>query len=203
VLQLPEDHTLAEAVTLPNNFVTCLHAFNTDLGIETPWPKPDGYTPKDADQAILIWGGSSSVGQFAIQILQYYGYKNVLATASRKHHDKLRSLGAKEVFDYNDTKVVESILQYDGNAGIPLTLDCIGSQKGSIAPISKIASSGARVAILLPVVVRDSTETEDPEYEMDVKVAADWQKGVDARGVRTHQYLDVGNKLSYNDLLYY
>jgi NADPH:quinone reductase-like Zn-dependent oxidoreductase len=202
MLQLPEGHTLAEAVTLPNNFVTCFHAFNTDLGIETPWPKPDGYTPKDADEAILIWGGSSSVGQFAVQILRYYGYKNVVATASRKHHDKLRSLGAKEVFDYNDANVVDSILHYGADAGIPLTLDCIGSQKGSIVPISRIAKSGAKVAILLPVVVRDSTETEDPEYEMDVKVAAEWREGVDARGVRTHQYLDVSKKLPQNVLPY-
>jgi len=186
-------------VTLPNNFVTVFHSFNTDLDMDTPWPKPDNYVPKDADQAILIWGGSSSVGQFAIQILRYYGYKNVLATASHKHHDKLRSLGAREVFDYNDAKVIESILQYGSDAGIPLTLDCIGSQKGSIKPISNIAKAGSKVAILLPVVVRDSTETETPEYEMEVKVAADWREGVDVRGVRTHQYLDVSNNLPLCD----
>jgi hypothetical protein len=70
-------------------------------------------------------------------------------------------------------------------------MDCIGSQSASIAPISRIAKNGARVAILLPVIVRDSSETEDPIYEMDVNKAADWAEGVDARGVRTHFYLDV------------
>jgi hypothetical protein len=169
------------------------HTLTTDLGIETPWPKPANYVPKNSNQAILIWGGSSSVGQFALQILRYYGYPNVLATASRKHHDKLCALGAKEVFDYNDMNIVSDIVRAGGNGGIPLIFDCIGSKIGSIAHISKIARSGSKVAILLPVVVRDSTETEDPEYEMDVEVAAGWGDGVDTRGVRTHSYLNVSS----------
>jgi NADPH:quinone reductase-like Zn-dependent oxidoreductase len=190
---LPKGFTCTEAVTLPNNFVTVFHALTTDLGMETPWPKPEDYVSRNADKPILVWGGSSSVGQFAIQILRYYGYKHILATASSKHHDKLRSLGAKQVFDYNDKDIISRILEEGGSDGVPLVFDCIGSKFGSIAPISKIAKAGTKVAILLPVVVRDSTETEDPEYEMDVSVAADWQKGVDARGVRTHFYLDVSS----------
>ncbi|EAT78523.1 hypothetical protein SNOG_13898 [Parastagonospora nodorum SN15] len=189
--KLPEDFSLAEAVTLPNNFVTVFHTLITDLGIVTPWPKPDSYVPRDADKAILVWGGSSSVGQFAIQVLKYYGYMHILATASAKHHKKLRALGAKKVFDYNDDNVVEAIIRSGHDGKIPLIFDCIGSQQGSIAPIAKIAKAGSKVAILLPVIVRDSSETEDPEYEMDVKVAADWSEGgVDARGVRTHFYLN-------------
>ncbi|KAH6614318.1 chaperonin 10-like protein [Boeremia exigua] len=186
--KVPDGFTLAEAVTLPNNFVTVFHAVTADLGIELPWPKSDGYMPKNADSPILIWGGSSSVGQFAIQILRYYGYTNVLATASRKHHEKLRSLGARTLFDYNDQSVAASLLQAIGDTGIPLILDCIGSKHGSVTPISQVAKNGAKVAVLLPIIVRDSTETESPIYEMDVEKVADWQAGVDARGVRTHFY---------------
>ena len=156
-----------------------------------PWPKPDNYIPKNANSPILVWGGSSSVGQFAIQILRYYGYTNILATASRKQHEKLRSIGAKVLFDYNDKDVVAALLSQGDGSGIPLILDCIGSKSGSIAPISQIAESGAKVAILLPVIVRDSSEMEAPEYEMDVRKVANWKEGVDARGVRTHFYLDV------------
>lgn len=147
--------------------------------------------PNGRDKAILVWGGSSSVGQFTIQILRYYGYTNVLATASKKHHKSLRNLGAREIFDYNDPDAVTSILVSGGEAGIPLVFDCIGSKHGSIAPISKIVQPGAKVAILLPVIIRDSSETENPEYEMDVKNGAEWVDGVDARGVRTHFYLNV------------
>jgi NADPH:quinone reductase-like Zn-dependent oxidoreductase len=182
-------------VTLPNNFVTVFHTLNTDLGIETPWPKPADYVPKNAEEAILIWGAASSVGQYAVQILRYYGYTNIFATASEKHHARLRSFGAKWTFDYKDKNVVSSIVdaaaQAEKKTGVPLILDCIGSKDGSIGPIAKIAKTGAKVAILLPVVVKDSSETEDPEYEMDVTKAAEWDEGVDARGVRTHFYADV------------
>lgn len=191
--QLPTGFTLPQAVTLPNNFVTVFHALTADLNIETPWPKPKDYVPKNADGPVLIWGGSSSVGQFAIQILRYYGYKNILAAASQKHHEKLLALGARQAFDYRDNDVTSKIIEGGGSNGILLFLDCIGSKNGSIAPIAKIANAGSKVAVLLPVIVRDSTETEDPEYEMDVKVAAEWKEGVEARGVRTHFYLDVSD----------
>jgi D-arabinose 1-dehydrogenase-like Zn-dependent alcohol dehydrogenase len=188
--QLPEGFTMAQAVTLPNNFVTTFHAVTNDLGLELPWPKPEGYVPKDANARILVWGASSSVGQFALQILRYYGYINIVGTASKKHHAKLQSFGAKSVFDYRDPDVVSSILK-ESNGGIPLILDCIGSKYGSIEPISTIAKVTSKVAILLPVIVKDASETQAPEYEMDVYKAAEWADGVDALGVRTHQYLNV------------
>ena len=178
-------------MTLPNNFVTVFHALTEDLGIETPWPRPDGYAPENASKIVLIWGGSSSVGQFAIQILKFYGYTSVIATASRKHHERLLGLGATAVFDYNDADSVSLISQEAGSIGVSFILDCIGSKQGSIAPISLIAKRGTRVAILLPVIVKDSTEEQDPEYEMDVEKAAEWLEGVDVRGVRTHFYLNV------------
>jgi NADPH:quinone reductase-like Zn-dependent oxidoreductase len=71
--KLPSGFTLQEAVTLPNNFVTVFHSLTTNLSIETPWPRPEGYVPENADRAILVWGGASSVGLYAVQILRYYG----------------------------------------------------------------------------------------------------------------------------------
>lgn len=161
---------------------------SADLGLPLPWPVP-AEAPSRASDTILIWGGSSSVGQYALQILRHWGYRKLIATGSPKHHEMLKSLGAQQVFDYRDPNVVQAIIGAYGD--IPLILDCIGSQDGSIAPIAKIAKKGTIAAILLPVIVKDSTETEDPVYEMDVSKAAAWAQGVDARGVRTHHYLNV------------
>ncbi|KAF9258274.1 GroES-like protein [Marasmius fiardii PR-910] len=185
--KLPEGFTMQEAVTLPNNFVTVFHSITTDLGIQAPWPKPAEYVPPNSDTSILIWGGSSSVGQFAIQILKYYGYTRILTTASQKHHPLLQSLGAKQCFDYRSPDVVGDILK-EGSS-ISLILDCIGSFEGSVKPLSKIAKRGTKVAILLPVIIRDSSDTEAPVYGMDVTEGVEWEDGVDARGVRTHHYL--------------
>lgn len=173
---------------LGNNFVTVFHAVSADLELPLPWPVPSE-SPPHAHDTILIWGGSSSVGQYALQILRHWGYGKLIATGSPKHHELLRSLGALKVFDYRDHKVTDNILEEFET--IPFILDCIGSKHGSVEPVAKIAKKGTKAAILLPVIVKDSSDTEEPEYEMDVSKGVDWAEGVDARGVRTHRYLQV------------
>ena len=61
-----------------------------------------------------------------------------------------------------------------------------------MAPLAKIAQAGSRVAILLPVIVKDSDPESDasPEYAMDVAAEASWASGVVTEGVRTHFYLE-------------
>ncbi|RAL17652.1 zinc-binding alcohol dehydrogenase family protein [Aspergillus homomorphus CBS 101889] len=57
---------------------------------------------------VLIWGGSSSVGLYAIQLATMYGLQ-VTTTCSPRHADLVRSYGAQHVFDYKDDKVIEKI----------------------------------------------------------------------------------------------
>ena len=181
------------------------HTLTADLDLPLPWPKPANYNPPRANDRILIWGGSSSVGQYAIQVLRYYGYQTILTTAAAKHHETLRSLGAAQVFDYRSPKVTAEILEAcsstrDELPRIPLILDCIGSLKGTLEPVARIAQQGSKVAVLLPIIVKDSTEDSMPEYAMDAHVAVQWAEGVRAVGIRTHFYLQVSLVVLY--LLY-
>ena len=194
--KLPPGHALPEAVTLPNNVVTVFNAVTKDLELPLPWPVPSE-PPAQADAPILIWGASSSVGQYALQILAHWGYRNVYATASPKHWDFLRQQGgAKHFFDYRDPDVARKILEAAralGGSGpaVPYIVDCIGSQNASLASIASIAEKGSKVAIMLPVIVRDATDDTEAVYAMEVEQAAPWTASVDARGVRTHFYLTV------------
>ncbi|KND90146.1 Zinc-type alcohol dehydrogenase-like protein [Tolypocladium ophioglossoides CBS 100239] len=196
VSRVPECLTLQEACTVPANLVTVFHTATADLELELPWPIPQGWTPKAADRPILVWGASSSVGIFAVQVLRHWGYRQVLAVSSRRHHDYLRRIGATACFDYTKPGVVESILGHvkdhaQGEPAVPSILDCIGSLDGTLLPLTEIAQRGTRVAIMLPVILKDATEDDEPEYEMDVaKCHADrWADGVILRGARTHHYL--------------
>ncbi|KIX09638.1 uncharacterized protein Z518_00719 [Rhinocladiella mackenziei CBS 650.93] len=200
--KLPHTIMMQQAVTVPNNFVTAWHTFTKDFGFELPWPKPEDYVPSEAKQWILIWGGSSSVGQYALQILKWFGYKNVIATASKRHHEKLYKYGAANCFDYRERDVEGKIVEFvagsnsnntssgSGNGSIHYILDCIGRLEGSVMPVSRTAKDGAKVAVLLPIIVKDAAEGIKPEYEMDVGKVARWSEGVQAIGVRTHFYLD-------------
>lgn len=128
------------------------------------------------------------MGQYALQILRWYGYPKLLATASKRNHSFLKEYGANEVFDYNDPSVMDSITAAAGDEGVGFVPDCIGSRSNSSAPIAKIAAKGTTVAVLLPVIIRDASKTERPEYDFDVAKAAHWKLGVVVHGVRTHGY---------------
>ena len=196
-MQLPDGFSLQEAVTLPNNLVAVFHAVTKDLDLPLPWPRPEPANPTHANGPILIWGGSSSVGQYALQIITYWGYRNLITTASPQHHKLMRSLGASHVYDYRQTDVATTILTAALDSGcaneasIPFILDCLGSKHGSIDPIAEIAQNGTRVAVLLPVILREATVDVAPEYSLDARGATNWRPGVDVRGVRTHFYLEV------------
>ncbi|KAI1880305.1 hypothetical protein JX265_001926 [Neoarthrinium moseri] len=190
--RIPNGFTMEEVATIPENFITVFNTMATDLGLPTPWPKPADYVPPRADEPILIWGAASSVGQQAIQVLKHYGYRHLIATASPSHHGYLKGLGAEEVFDYRDEKVVEAILNAAARVrgaqqpAIPMVIDCIGSQEGSLKAIARVADRGTTVAIMLPVILKHASNDQVPEYSMDVTTAARWKEGVEPRGVRTH-----------------
>lgn len=190
--KVPKGMSLQEAVTIPSNYVTAMHTITHDLGLLLPWPRPDGWTPPEADAPILVWGAAGSVGQYALQVLRFWGYHHVLAVASETHHATLLKMGARSCFDYTQEDVVGRILGRDPEASVmPYIIDCVGSLEGTLAPLSRIAGQGTRIAIMLPVITRHATAAEAPEYEMDVSkvLAEQWKDGVQLRGVRTHFYM--------------
>ncbi|KAI0115713.1 GroES-like protein [Nemania sp. FL0031] len=189
--KVPEGLSLEEAATVPANLVTAFNTIATDLKLPTPWPKPEDYQPPRADERILIWGAASSVGLYTIQVLKYYGYRHIIATASSKHHTYLKELGASEVYDYRSPTVVNDLLEgaqgVDGPA-FPLIVDCIGSQAGTLTPISKVAQRDSIVAVMLPVILKHASKGTTPEYSMDAAASITWAPGVNVAGVRTHFY---------------
>lgn len=50
---------------------------------------------------LFVYGGSSSVGQYAIQLAKLSGYK-VISTASQRNHELVKSFGADLVFDVSN-----------------------------------------------------------------------------------------------------
>ncbi|RMD39278.1 hypothetical protein DV735_g5850, partial [Chaetothyriales sp. CBS 134920] len=60
-------------------------------------------------RAVIITGGSTSVGANAVQLAVAAGYE-VVSTASPKNHAYVRSLGASHVFDYRSNTLVRDML---------------------------------------------------------------------------------------------
>ncbi|KAF2715682.1 GroES-like protein [Pleomassaria siparia CBS 279.74] len=147
VVALPDTLSFEEGAVFPLAVLTALTAWTT-IGI--PIDTTNKYAPQDK-QAALIWGGASSVGTFAIQSAKTLGF-TVYATASPKHHDYLKKLGADAVFDYNLGDVVSQIVTAAKKDGVKLyiahcvvdgalqpTLDVLKQTKGDA--VAKVAHS--------------------------------------------------------------
>lgn len=105
---IPDTTSFESASVMPLAFTTAAAGlFEKDqLGLQ--YPQLD---PKSTGKTVLVWGGSTSVGCNAIQLAVAAGYE-VVSTSSPKNFDLLRSLGATEVFDYNDPCSVDKIVKF-------------------------------------------------------------------------------------------
>ncbi len=77
-----------------------------------------------AKHKVLINGASGGVGTFAVQIAKSFG-ADVTGVCSTKNVDMVRSIGAKQVFDYTREDFTKSGQSYDQR--YDLILDCVGN----------------------------------------------------------------------------
>lgn len=105
---IPDDLPFENAAVLPLGLSTAACAlFEADqLALDYPTVAPAGSASKGT---VLVWGASTSVGSNAVQLAVAAGY-DVVATASPRNFDYVRSLGASQVFDYSSASVVGDIV---------------------------------------------------------------------------------------------
>jgi NADPH:quinone reductase-like Zn-dependent oxidoreductase len=130
---------------------------------------------------------------YMLQVLRHWGYRKLLTVASARNHPVLLEMGASVCFDYSEGDFCQKILAVESE--IPYILDCIGSLENTLRPLTKIAKAGSKLAVMLPVILRDATIDNGPLYEMDAEncLKGEWEDGVEVRGgVRTRFYQDVG-----------
>ncbi|KAH8915744.1 GroES-like protein [Atractiella rhizophila] len=91
---LPSDCTFEEAATYPLGFMTAALGLFSKLQLPTPVKPASG----DEKFPIVVWGASSSVGAYAVQLAKASGL-DVIAVAGSSG-DYAKELGADEVIDY-------------------------------------------------------------------------------------------------------
>jgi NADPH:quinone reductase-like Zn-dependent oxidoreductase len=133
VSSIPDSLPFVEAAVLPLALSTAATGMFQQDHLGLPMPSAD---PGQRSETVLVWGGSTSVGSNAIQLARNAGYR-VVATASPRNFDYVRSLGAAEAVDYRSPAAVDEILDRIGDSPLAGTL-AIGS--GSLAPAVAIAA---------------------------------------------------------------
>lgn len=117
---------LAEYVIAPAESVAAKPAslsFNEAAGIPTAslaaWRTLITNGDIKRGQRVLIHGGAGGVGSTAVQLAHWRG-AHVIATASARNHEYLKSLGADEVIDYRTTRFEDVVKDVD------VVLDTVG-----------------------------------------------------------------------------
>ncbi|KAF2101180.1 zinc-binding oxidoreductase-like protein CipB [Rhizodiscina lignyota] len=130
-------------------------------------------------KALLVWGGSSSVGSAAVQTARWMGY-TVYATASEKNHEYLKSLGARDVFDYKKKDVVDSIIKTAKADGV--RIDYAYDTAGASAQITEVlkASKGGRIAKVAEAVPLSGNEAKVDGVDVTFVTASQDEKERDA-----------------------
>ncbi|MCJ1376582.1 hypothetical protein MMC20_007825 [Loxospora ochrophaea] len=151
--KLPDQMSFEEGSLLPMAVATA--GVSIWLNLEVPRPGA-----QKQSGGFLVWGASSSVGSVAVQIASLLGF-SVYGVSSARHHDYVKSLGAKYMFDYNSKGVKEEILSAAKSNGdtIKYSLDAV-SEGGTLQECASILDSfgGGKLVILLPW----SGDTEPP-----------------------------------------
>lgn len=151
---IPDSISYDEAGTLPLALSTAYVGMYNTLphGIELkPFTAPGG-TGAYSGQAIFISGGPSSVGQAAIQFAKLSGFSYILTTASLKHTEHLKSLGATHVIDRNLPLEAfrAELAKIEGLPKIEYAYDSIGDVVASFAYALEALAPNGKVASVNP-----------------------------------------------------
>jgi NADPH:quinone reductase-like Zn-dependent oxidoreductase len=104
---------LAEAAALPE--VAC-----------TVWSNVVDLAGLKQGETLLVHGGGSGIGTFAIQLGRALGTR-VFATARVGKHEALRALGAEVTIDYSTEDFVAAVRKATDDRGVDVILDIIGA----------------------------------------------------------------------------
>ena len=121
VFRYPSTISHDAVATIPFASITAALGLFHEMGLPLP--------PATIKATVLVWAGSTSTGQYAIQLAKAISCF-VITTASPARHSYLKELGADICFDYKDPDVISKIKQA-ANDSLAYALDCI-SEKGSI-----------------------------------------------------------------------
>ena len=99
-----------------------------------------------AGETLLIHGGGSGIGTFAIQLGRALGARVACTAGSKVKLDRCLELGAELAIPYKDQDFVEAIREFTGGRGADVILDIIGAKylPRNVAALA----TGGRLAVI-------------------------------------------------------
>ncbi|KZV67570.1 GroES-like protein [Peniophora sp. CONT] len=161
--KIPANITTEQAATIPITLATAaigIYAEKKDalrpdkfdvggLGLTPPWAT--GGRDKYVGQAALVISGSSSVGQFALQLLKASGFSPLITTASKHNEAYCKAAGATHVIDHKDVPYHElpaAVKKILGETPVSFIYDAWARGGSQQAAFSLLAPGGSMCTAL-------------------------------------------------------
>ncbi|KAJ6157688.1 hypothetical protein N7470_005280 [Penicillium chermesinum] len=150
VARKPAGLSFEQAASLPLVATTAASAIAVGLGLPLPHESVD--LPPTSErgagiQSVLVLGGSSGIGAVAIQFLRLVlPAALILTTASKKHHERLLSLGADQCFErsaQDDPTDIRTVAAR--GAGVDAIIDTVGAAGSQPAVFAALNPNGAQL----------------------------------------------------------
>jgi putative PIG3 family NAD(P)H quinone oxidoreductase len=132
LLPVPHGLSVQESAALPE--VAC-----------TVWSNVVQLARLRKGQTLLLHGGGSGIGTFAIQLGKALG-ATVVVTARQAKHEALGKLGADFAIDYTSTDFVAATREFTAGHGADVVLDIIGAKY--LAQNVEVLATGGRIACI-------------------------------------------------------
>jgi NADPH:quinone reductase-like Zn-dependent oxidoreductase len=177
VTPLPDNVSFEAGAVLPLACATAAAGLFVPgtVGLSTAKLGDANAQPPAPGSAILIWGGSSSVGCCAIQMAKAAGYE-VLTTASKRNHDLCTSIGAEQAFDHSAPDVESSIASALKGKTVIGALDCIADGDKTILACARILAQAEGQKKVMTVLSPPQEEFEGVKAQRRKRPASHHQR---------------------------
>ena len=116
LLPVPHGVSLEQAAALPEAACTVWSMVFAPLHM----------TPLRAGKTLLIHGGTSGIGSFAIQLARALDIRVITTSGTPRKCARARELGAELAIDYSSEDFVERVRDHTGGRGVDAILDVVG-----------------------------------------------------------------------------
>ncbi|TFK36722.1 chaperonin 10-like protein [Crucibulum laeve] len=150
--RIPERFSFDDVASIPLGLATAyIGLYNKKpYGLEFESPVLRSSQGKYSGTPLVVFGGGSSVGQYALQLANASGFSPIITTASEKHTDYLKSLGATHVIDRHiSSSALSSEILKITDKPITAIYDAI-STKETQQDAHTILAPGGTIALVCP-----------------------------------------------------
>lgn len=151
-------------------------------------------------KAVVVLGGSSSVGQYAVQLAKLSGFERIVTNASARHVDFVKSLGADVVLDRAVQGGAEDFKAAIGDLPLAFVFDGISEKDTQLLGVKVLQATkteGSNVVIVQGVNAEAKELGEAQEPKVDIKGVFGVSWGDDKKYLSEPFYKALGGEDGY------